>query len=515
MKTFSIDETDKLYQCARNCQLYKHQVRHTTFRDFCTTVRSLENATKMQEEDYWQELLQKVKFFRFMHYAAPIPINYQANELLQFLEKEKKNCQRFFPNFFLRLQELVDRVSALLAISDNPLLEKILELTSYEGSAKHAILLKEAYLLPTVEELVGAEDSLQQVEFVNKYQLRGSQCYQKLFVVGPHYWFPEYIFRAPRAEEIHYIHYSWISDTWEVQPVFIKPTRSQSTSKDVSAPTSTFNDNKSEGQEQGEVPEINWHILSAKVMKSPADDRSLELVPSRLYLLAGDHAVFLETNEHARVLTLDLEAGEDGEEEEMQQVRRVPISKLQVGMFLLLRTEGGGDYIIPIANRLLAGDAIRFREIQEQWKSLLRKQVDERGLLAVCIDLLDLGGSKHISEINLRYWISSKCIRPQNDDDFSAIMKLVGLAGNETLYQDVANKIESAHRRAGKYIRELLIKQVSTANLHEIHKQGYREFELPRSDGGSLTAFRIEHISPLSTTVSASRIGRPVSARNY
>jgi len=193
----------------------------------------------------------------------------------------------------------------------------------------------------------------------------------------------------------------------------------------------------------------------------------------------------------------------------------MPVAKLQPGMFLLLRTEGGGDYIVPIANRILGEDAAQLREMQEGWKTRLRGEVELRGLLPVCIDLLELGGSKHVNEINLRYWMSSKCIRPQDNNDFRAILKLVGLQDKEALYRDVADRIERAHRSAGFYIRKLLISQVTGADLHEIHKKGYMEFELPRSDGGSLTAFRIEHISPAITNVSASRTGRPVAAKDY
>ena len=181
----------------------------------------------------------------------------------------------------------------------------------------------------------------------------------------------------------------------------------------------------------------------------------------------------------------------------------------------MLRTGGGGDYIVPIADRILGEKAVKYREIQGQWKALLKKEVDMRGLLAVCIDLLDYGGSKHVNETNLRYWISSRNIRPQDDKDFSAIMKLVGLQDKAMFYQEVANKIEIAHRKAGFRIRKLLIRQVATTNLHEIHKKGYMAFELPESDGGSFTAFRIEYISPNISTVPVSRIGRPILAKDY
>jgi hypothetical protein len=520
MKTLSIDEINKLYQCTKDCRLYKHLVHHTAFRDFCMAMRDLENSLAERAEDtYWQGLLRELRRFRFIHYAAPVPVNYHAIELLRFLEEQKKDCRLFFPGFLPRLEGVIGRVSNIVAVSANPIVEKILEITTPGNSLKTALLLKETYLHPPVEELLGDLLSLNQVELVNRYQLRGAQRFQRLFVIGPHYWFPDYIFRAPRAEEVHYIRYGWIQDTWMVPPIFIRPTHSQNTAEDISSTRDIGNTAREwtdEDQGQAEIPEINWQRLSTKVMRAMADDRTQEIVPARLYLLASHHAVLLEASEHARVLAVDLETGgEDDDEEETQQIRRIPVAKLQPGMFLLLRTEGGGDYIVPIADKILGEDAAQLRQAQEQWKSRLRREVEEKELLDVCIALLDLGGSKHVSEINLRYWMSSKCIRPQDDNDFKAILKLVGLADKETFYRDVADRIENAHRRAGFYIRKLLISQVATADLHEIHKRGYMEFELPRSDGGSLTAFRIEGISPTTTPVSASRIGRPVPARDY
>jgi len=520
MKTFSIDEINKLYQFAKDCRIYKHLVHQAAFRGFCTAMRDLENSLGEQVEDpYWQGLLRELKHFRFIHYAAPVPINYRADELLRFLEDQKKDCQLFFPSFFPRLQGVIDHVSDLVAVPGNPLLEKILELMTPVDFLKTAILLKEAYLIPVVDEVLGSLLTLKQVELVNRHQLRGVQGYQKLFVIGPHYWFPDYSFRAPRAEEVHYIRYSWIADTWEVQPVFIRPSHSRNTNEGIPSLArvgDTAREGTGEDQEQAEIPEINWQRLSTKVMRATPDDRAQEIVPSRLYLLASNHAVFLEASEHARVLALDLETGgEDDDEEETQQIRRIPVAKLQPGIFLLLRTEGGGDYIVPIADKILGEDAAQLRQAQEQWKTRLRREVEKKELLDVCIALLDLGGSKHVSEINLRYWMSSKCIRPQDDRDFRAILKLVGLADKEAFYCDVTDRIESAHRRAGFYIRKLLIRQVATADLHEIHKKGYMEFELPGLDGGSLTAFRIEGISPTITSLSASRIGRPVPAREY
>ena len=235
-------------------------------------------------------------------------------------------------------------------------------------------------------------------------------------------------------------------------------------------------------------------------------------IPAKLYLLASEQAVFLDANENTKVLVLDLEIDED-EEEELHQIKRISLSKVRPGMFLLLRTEGGGDYIVPIANRILRDKALSLRSMQDQWKGLLRRAVETRGLLAVSIELLDYG-SKRANETNVRNWMSSRSIHPNDDEDFRAILKLTGLEGKAYEYQDAAEQIESAHRKAGFYIREQLLKQVPNADLRELHKRGFMDFELPEADGGSLTAYRIEHISREVSSIPVSRIGRPATIKD-
>jgi len=90
-------------------------------------------------------------------------------------------------------------------------------------------------------------------------------------------------------------------------------------------------------------------------------------------------------------------------------------------------------------------------------------------------------------------------------------MKLVGLHDRIQEYQDAASQIESAHRSAGYYIRKQLLQQVTNADMQELQQKGFMDFELPEADGGSLTAFRIEHISPGVFNIPTSRIGHPTT----
>jgi hypothetical protein len=64
-------------------------------------------------------------------------------------------------------------------------------------------------------------------------------------------------------------------------------------------------------------------------------------------LLNGGLAVYLDADEQATVTVID--ADQDGG----AAVKRVRVRQLESDTFVLLRIEGGGDYIVPVADRIM------------------------------------------------------------------------------------------------------------------------------------------------------------------
>ena len=521
MKYISIGVANNLYICLKHSVILRHKVYHEVFHDFCTSIAKLEHALgELSEDDFWQELLHEVKYYRFILYAAPLPLNTFCEKLLPFIQVKLKNCYFSFPNFVAPVQNLADKLSILIEVCENPLLEAIAKLLPDQEQQTAALLLKETYLFPLVEDVLLLHPSFQHIQVVNHHQLRGTDCYHRLFVIGPSHWHPEYILRSPHAKEIHLIRYSWLRDALPSSSVFLKPFKQQqSTGNNIEVTRSLDiqgddeQDNTSDYADQNIQPQINWQNISSRILRQTQDDPGQEHVQAKLYLLANEQAVFLEANDNTKVHVLDLVLDEDDEDEEgTQQVKPLTLDKVLPGMFLLLRTEGGGDYILPIANGILRERASLLRAKQEHWKALLRKAVEAKGITETSIELLYLD-SEIATEINVRNWMSNRNIRPQKDADFHAILQLVGLQDREQEYKDAAGEIDSAHRKAGVYIRKQLLKQVANVDLQELHRKGYMDFELSEADGGSLTAFRVEHIAPGSFDIPASRIGHPTKVK--
>ena len=374
------------------------------------------------------------------------------------------------------------------------------------------MLVKESRLIPTVEQILANDPDLCEVELLNPYQIRNSACYDTLIMIGPTRWFPDYTLSAPRAKTIHLICYSWVSDKWELKNVFVTPTPMQKvfplrreyvSQKSLTEPADDL------------LPSIDWEAAVSQLAREWDAERSQETVKAKLFLLADEMAVFLEASDSSKVLVIDFEGLEDDDEQQEQasEVKKISSSHIQLGMFILLRTSGGGDYIIPLANRILQEQAERVRNSQQHWKRLLRDAISNTDVEFI-IEYLRNEGSERANKINLRNWMSSENICPRSYDDFRAIMRVIELDQKTDEYWQAAKAIEQAHRMAGQQIRKGLLQQVLNSHPKELHRRGRMDFELAEADGGSLSAFRVERILSEIKEPPISQIGKPFKLEN-
>jgi hypothetical protein len=189
----------------------------------------------------------------------------------------------------------------------------------------------------------------------------------------------------------------------------------------------------------------------------------------------------------------------------------VPACQVAPGAFVLLRSEGGGDLIVTVADLLLGAAAPRLREMQAEWKKRLVEQIELRGLDGTIRALRSLRSSRASRE-NVLNWASSRSLRTADEADFFAIMRLVGLEGQERTYWNGMGKLDQAHQRAGFKIRDELEQEAERADLVVLQTKGMLDFTLP-DGGGALTAFRVEDISPQTYTVPNQQLNEPFRPR--
>jgi hypothetical protein len=504
MSNSSFKNVATLYGKSASTNITRHRIEHPALGNFCVGFNSfISTLGEMAGEEYWQKFLIPLKRLRFGLCAAPFPKAYRFERIFTIageLQYHLRLCSKLYPDLTTPAFAVLDLLTKLLDHSQDPLLDKLLELTNAEQ--KTAWVIKESRLIPHVEELVAAPH-LPHLNVIHPLQLKDLTCYDRLIVIGPSRWFPESVFTAARAGQIDVLIFDWIKDRWNPQNVFASPHKSYGHSNRKYI---TVEERETSSRWDGIAPEDLLIIVDkASSMTSTLnkdDQDEYEDVVARCMFLEDDWAVFIEAGEGAKTLVIDPDEDTDS------RIARIFVKEIKPGMFILVRTGGGGDYIVPEADNIMGSQAQHAREHQKHWKELLRNYARRNGLLKTSIDLLDLG-SDVANEVNVRNWMSPRSIRTRKYSDFLAIMKLVGLEDEAQEYWTIMKRINHAHHKAGFEIRNLLLEQVKDINMEELQKQGKMDFKLSSDDEGGLTAFRVESVLAETVEVPYSRIGQP------
>lgn len=525
MNETSLTAATAIYTCRSSVQVKYRRIPHAAFEEFSLRLRNLERALGDDaSNEYWRPIMRNLKRYRFETSAAPLGFGnpfVMPEELLQHLHDHLAQCPMLYPQFVTSSRSLLESLDRLVEEDDNPLLNdtvRVAESVNRDTGQKLTVLLKESRLMPAFESVLGSENLSGLIEFVGEGQLRGSRCYAAVACIGPSRWFGDHVFSAPRAPRIDVIVFDWIRDERRDTPVFIgsvKPERgADSDWQEIAAENRQAADEikghvAGEVRERIEVEELLPSLDLSQISSRLARQSSIfvgghEEVEGLLFQLEGGSGVFLDASEGSSWMVINLE------EEEAARVKRVSVAAIEPGMYMLLREGGGGDYIVPVADRILGSAAANARGLQRAWKSKLREAVNRRGLYAVSRELESLGAIR-ANESNIRNWMSERNIRTEDERDFAAIMRLVGFGGEKDKCWETAALIDSAHRRAGSHIRKLLLRQVLTADLSELKQRGRMKFELSVSGGGQMIALRVVARAPRTDLIPAGHVGHPVA----
>ena len=390
----------------------------------------------------------------------------------------------------------------LRGTSENPLWSSVeSDLGSGQGRSV-GLLIKPARLVAAVRDSTAA--TRRDLDVLTESQLRRAVSFDRLYVFGAGRWYPGFVFSAPRAPVVNIVRYGVLSDSPPDEAAFVKPMYRPNR---VLFPLSA-------GKRFGrgfeiEADEVRPAFDLASLMRQAEVGGGVEpgvtpseRVPVRVLFLEQDIAVFVSAAEGASELTVDLQEDAD------KLVHRVSAKSLEPGMAVLVRTEGGGDYIVAAADQIMGKEANELRWYQRHWKGRLRALAEEVGVVET-VDRLKAAGSKIANRQNLRNWMSPRSIRTQRRNDFDAIFRVIGLTEEADRYWGMMSAIDTAHGRAGSLIRRRLLQQVKRADLSALQTEGRQDFELPGEvGGGSITAVRIVAISPEVVDVHGSAVHR-------
>lgn len=511
MEKVTVSDATEVYARARNCTVRRERIWHAGFYHFCTMLRQLEKSLgSSAENEYWRSFLWVLRRYRFLLSSVPIPFNHpivQNHGTASRLRQQLVLCPQLYPGMSDMASDVLEAYLTVCGDSSNPALDTILHLGILTSSKRTALVLRESRMIAPVASILAQTPGMRKVEVLSSQELRKYRTYDVIVIPSPGKWLPEYVLSAPRSSLIQIVHYAWIRDAWKLEPVLQGSVMAEGEAvseahnvSSVFAADPVLNLQEADWVDSEELlPHTDWAAISAAVSGASSEVLDQDSIDALLLLLENNRAVFLDAEEGSTGLVIDLDESPES------RVRRIPVRSICPGMFILLRTVGGGDYIVTVANRMLGKLAQPARERQEFWKSRLREKIRSKGLFAVALDLIDVG-STIANEVNVRNWSLNRNIRTRDYHDFLAIMRYIGMESQAAEYWETMGLIDSAHRKAGSFIRRRLLRQILTADLTKLERQGTMDFELAESDGGSLTAFRVTSVSPETFTVSASQL---------
>jgi len=496
--------TNNVYKSSQECKLEYLNIDYPELFVFSRNLKKFINRIiEVAEDDFWKDRKRRLKRLVFLLSSAPMDYVFLYNQIdqaLTFFEIDLKACEKLYPDHSSNYTILINDLSLLLN-TEIDAIKKNVDSVIQELDGSIAILIKDTKLIPIIQ----TNYDCQKIDIVSTNSLKNNITYDNLIVIGSSSdkWFPEYIFSSSRAKKILVIKYKWMKGSWQSKKVFPKSIVSAQfkSEQNIDEETSDADDYI---DPELLLPTIDFSSIISRSWKQTEEEGEIEFVEAIIGYLENDQIVFLDYDDSSTIRIIDIE-------EDEKPVKKIRVKELEPEMFLLLKTTGGGDYIVPLADKILGTKAIHLRSSQKKWKDLLRMKRREIGQYQLIQELKSRGCSI-ANEINLRNWMSYRTIKTNQYLHFKIIVELIGLNDQA---QDIWNEmglITQAHIKAGRHITNLLLKKAKEVDLNELMRLGIMEFELPDKDAGSLTAFRIKALSDPQNTVliSPSKIGIPM-----
>lgn len=514
MKYIPLYAADQIHHANNHLDIKRWKVQHELFRNFCFEIRTFERKLgDLSKDNYWIQLLRALRHYRFQLTVAPLPFNYLGSRGFEIEDTSRKhlaNCESVYPAYSGDANKLLEMFNKLIRCEDNPNLELIASIVDSNDFNSIAIVILKSNLLQSSERVLRSDQKLNRMEILGVSQLRSEVCYSDLIVLGPIQWFPEYIVMSPRAPQLHLVTFSWLTNYYKREPVFVGLAGTPRSSDAKPRTEKVEIEQLDVTMDPDELIDIiDWEQVKRRAISRTdgmlSQDGYIEDVEAWLFLLEGDQVVPLDASEEAKVTVIDFG------QTDKPRVLKIPIREVEPETFILLRTEGGGEYIVEAANSILGLEERKARDTQQHWKSLLRERISPL-LSHERVYELKKRGSMRASEANIRNWMSYRSIRTQDYSDFRAIMDFIGLSDKAEEYWGIMEMIVNAHLRAGQLIRKLLLSRILQADVKDAERLGIIEFELPATGAGSLTAFRVKEIYGDPIQVPFYRLGHVFSA---
>ena len=520
MNTIGFQPASQVYECCSSNRIAIRSVEHNGARALSVELGQLRmELGETGSEQYWERILAPLYFYRFRLAAIPLAFNSPLmipDGLLEVIQREIPISKSTAPRYYDQLARIGTHIEGLIASPDAPLLEALRsELTGSRDSdtdqqlpesrdstdGKLICVVLKGRLDASLRNAVRAAVGKDKLEVVGISGLRSLGVADSLITIGNLGWFPEHFQTAPRSRHLISIRFSWTGNSPDPKPALLSTEPKEFASRWESVDRTESRQTGAAGIIDDDVlPSTNWGAVD-KVMHGYLEgDSGEEKIQCKLLMLTNQCAVYVDNRADGDVDVVVTSGSKRRD--------RVATQDLEVGMFILLRTAGGGDLIEPMADQLLGKNAAAARARQARWKAALKALVAKVGDGIVIKELQALG-CRRANRQNLYNWIGERSIRPEYDEDFLSILVLCSLDSEAQEFIENANRIDGAHKSAGFGIRRALLRRVEEIDLNQMISTGTIEIQLAVALGGNFTAYRIEDISPQDFLVPSNHVGHP------
>ena len=413
------------------------------------------------------------------------------------------------------LNEKLDIIMREMTSIPNPICHNALQIISMETN-NVAILHPYLNIKKVNESFMKNYSSSSKMKFVSPLDLRAETLFKRILLLGAPAWYAhslEHIFQASRSSKItilcwdffwgeynpyenHFFSFATQDDQEKMGKVCGRKfsLKSQKMPEDIEIKpklSSAVNLTQNISHQIEEKLKKEWQYQENENHKNSM----------RLYLLEDSYYTFLSNNEESRVDIIDIDT---------LHRKSWKVSDLEEEMYLLLRTEGTGDYVSIMADKIVGDEEKqKYDEISDTWKSLLESYLQRFGYEKTIKDLKSEGCSDVANADNLRNWISPRNIGLGKQEDFKALLTLIGHGEKHSIYWEVIRRRRAAHIKAGHALMKMLQAEIDGANMNNLRLTGIQDFELKGEwSAGSLTAIRIRRKTEIVKEMPASWDGR-------
>jgi len=542
-----LKEINNIYRYCTTYSIKVHEVYDKQTYQFSTALKKFQARLHASEQtEIWKNFTGSLKRYRYLISVSPLPPNSTVfdtssmhKNLSSFLQLQKSGSDNS-SQIIIAADNLLSMFQNLCRESTNKLDEKFRSLIRDKSSSYNlAISLLEHNLVKPLKKYFDEIYPNNSFDVISIHELKRITSFKKIILFGAPAWLENkgysFLFSAPRSSTLDLITYSWVKSTVNKESAF---DCAKSDSKILNAEKSKIEFERDKHADVLDIEDADLYLpvpdlsyLKRYLIQSTSaqnNDDIEETVNARIVILAGNKAVFIEAEKDSKSFVLNLheedfdrnepqhnieedDEDEDDNNESSEMLGRYFNDDLQEGMFILLRTGGGGDFIVPVADVILGDMKNRCREMQREWKDKLKNKINEHRIEKVQKMIISAGGT-NVHFATIRNWANERNIRPGTEQNFKALLRMLNIEDEFDQYNKNAETILAAHKKAGMYIRRLLIQQIKKSDMKNLLEEGVMIFNLPDIDSSaSMTAYRIERIIDEIHEIPYYKLGHPVS----